>query len=59
MSRSVLPYQRLLTIDERLEHAAARPVIIPETIVFDRKGVRVPELPGLMSVPGHQLPARP
>ncbi|MCW2901654.1 MAG: integrase [Streptosporangiaceae bacterium] len=36
MSRSVLPHRRLLTLDERLEHAAARPVIIPETIVCDR-----------------------
>ncbi len=35
MSRSVLPHQRLLSIDERLEHAAARPVIVPETIVCD------------------------
>ena len=36
MSRSVLPHRRLLTLDERLEHAAARPVIIPEMIVCDR-----------------------
>ena len=35
MSRSALPWQRLLDIDARLEHAAARPVIIPETIVVD------------------------
>jgi putative transposase len=35
MSRSVLPHRRLLSIDERLEHAAARPVIVPETIVCD------------------------
>ncbi|WP_406117685.1 Mu transposase C-terminal domain-containing protein [Streptomyces sp. NBC_00989] len=28
--------QRLLTLDERLEGAAARPVVIPETIVVDR-----------------------
>ncbi|MEU6721973.1 Mu transposase C-terminal domain-containing protein [Nonomuraea sp. NPDC046802] len=35
MSRSVLPHRRLTAIDERLEHAAARPVIVPETIVFD------------------------
>jgi sulfur carrier protein ThiS len=35
MSRSVLPYQRLLSIDERLEHAAAKPVIVPEMIVCD------------------------
>jgi hypothetical protein len=35
MSRSVLPHRRLLTLDERLEHAAARPVIVPEMIVCD------------------------
>ncbi|MFE9934313.1 hypothetical protein [Streptomyces sp. NPDC005533] len=33
MSRSVLPHRRLLSIDERLEHPAARPVIVPEMIV--------------------------
>lgn len=35
MSRSVLPHRRLLSVDERLEHAAARPVIVPDTIVCD------------------------
>lgn len=35
MSRSVLPFHRLLDLDARLEHAAARPVIAPETIVCD------------------------
>ncbi len=35
MSRSVLPHRRLTEIDQRLEHAAARPVIVPETIVCD------------------------
>ena len=35
MSRSVLPHQRLLSIDERLAYAAARPVIVPETVVCD------------------------
>ncbi|MEU4176423.1 Mu transposase C-terminal domain-containing protein [Streptomyces sp. NPDC026589] len=35
MSRSVLPHQRLLALDKRLEHAAARPAIVPETIVCD------------------------
>ena len=35
MSRSVLPHQRLVAIDERLAHAAARPVIVPETMVCD------------------------
>ena len=35
LTRSVLPYRSLTAIDERLEHAAARPVIVPETIVCD------------------------
>ncbi|WP_229843454.1 transposase family protein [Streptomyces chryseus] len=35
MSRSAMPHRRLLALDERLEHAAARPVIVPDTIVCD------------------------
>lgn len=35
MAHSVLPYQRLLDIDSRLEQAAARPVIVPDTVVID------------------------
>jgi putative transposase len=35
MSRSVLPHRRPAAIDQRLQHAAARPVIVPETIVCD------------------------
>lgn len=30
-----LPYQRLLDIDARLAEAAARPVVFPETLVYD------------------------
>jgi transposase InsO family protein len=41
MSRSALPYERLLAIDERLENAAARPVIVPDTIVIDHGSVFV------------------
>jgi hypothetical protein len=41
LAASVLPYERLLSIDERLEHAAARPVIIPDTIVIDHGSVFV------------------
>jgi hypothetical protein len=41
MSASALPYRRLLDIDARLEHAAARPVIVPETIVVDHGKVFV------------------
>lgn len=35
MARSVLPHGRLLELGQRLLHAAARPVIVPETIVCD------------------------
>ena len=35
LTRSVLPHQSLSAIDERLAAAAARPVIVPETIVCD------------------------
>ncbi|MFE9328841.1 Mu transposase C-terminal domain-containing protein [Nocardia sp. NPDC052278] len=35
MSRSVLPHRSLTSVDQRLADAAARPVIAPETIVFD------------------------
>ena len=35
MAHSALPYERLLDIDSRLEQAAARPVIVPYTIVID------------------------
>src|SRR5437899_2287562 len=35
MSRSVLPHRRMLELDQRLQHAAARPAIVPETIVCD------------------------
>ncbi|MFJ9752799.1 integrase [Streptomyces chartreusis] len=35
MEHSALPYQRLLSVDERLRHAAAVPLIIPEAIVVD------------------------
>ncbi|MFJ3421914.1 integrase [Streptomyces sp. NPDC086082] len=34
-ARSELPYEDLLEVDARMEHAAARPVIMPETIVID------------------------
>jgi transposase InsO family protein len=37
----VLPHQRLATLDEHLAGAAARPVVLPETIVVDRGKVFV------------------
>lgn len=36
MAHSQLPHARLVTLDARLEQAAARPVIVPETIACDR-----------------------
>ena len=39
MAYSVLPFQAMRSIDERLEHAAARPVIVPETVVYDHAKV--------------------
>jgi|SRR5690606_16681244 len=45
-SRSVLPRRRLTEVDERLEHAAARPVIVPETIGGDRGRWLGPGRPG-------------
>jgi transposase InsO family protein len=41
MSASLIPHARLMSIDARLEHAAARPVIVPDTIVIDRGKVFV------------------
>ena len=41
MAHSALPYDRLLGIDERLRHAAAQPVIVPDTIVIDHGSVFV------------------
>jgi hypothetical protein len=35
MSASLLPHARLVDIDARIELAAARPVIVPDTIVID------------------------
>jgi putative transposase len=35
MSASRLPYARLLGVDARMEMAAAKPVIVPDTIVID------------------------
>jgi hypothetical protein len=43
MSASALPFRRMLSLDERLEHAAARPVIIPQMIVVDHGMVFVSE----------------
>ncbi|MFG2304538.1 Mu transposase C-terminal domain-containing protein [Actinacidiphila glaucinigra] len=41
MRASAIPYERLVSLDERLAGAAARPVIMPETIVVDQGRVFV------------------
>ncbi|MFE2285606.1 hypothetical protein ACFXDJ_15735 [Streptomyces sp. NPDC059443] len=41
LAQASVPYERLLDADARLEHAAARPVIVPETVVVDRGKVFV------------------
>jgi Mu transposase, C-terminal len=43
MARSVLPHQRLVTVDQRLAAAAAKPVIVPSTIVIDHGKVFISE----------------
>ncbi len=43
MSASRLPYKRLVQIDRRLELAAAKPVIVPETVVVDHGKVFLSE----------------
>ncbi|MDG4780379.1 Mu transposase C-terminal domain-containing protein [Micromonospora sp. WMMD961] len=44
MSASRLPHARLVGVDARLELAAAKPVIVPETIVIDHGRVFVSEV---------------
>lgn len=41
MRSSVIPYERLVGIDTRIERAAARPVIWPSTVVVDQGAVFV------------------
>ena len=41
LAHASVPYNRLLALDARLEQAAARPVVVPETIVIDRGRVFV------------------
>ncbi|WP_242606306.1 Mu transposase C-terminal domain-containing protein [Protofrankia symbiont of Coriaria ruscifolia] len=43
MSASLIPHARLMGLDARLEHATAKPVIVPETIVIDHGRVFVSE----------------
>jgi transposase InsO family protein len=41
MSSSLIPHARLMSVDARLQHAAAKPVIVPDTIVIDHGKVFV------------------
>jgi transposase InsO family protein len=41
MSATLIPHRRLLDVDARLEQAAAKPVIVPETIGIDHGKVFV------------------
>ncbi|MEU0169042.1 hypothetical protein ABZ214_26925 [Streptomyces iakyrus] len=41
MRASVIAYERLVSLDERLAQAAARPVVMPETVVVDQGRVFV------------------
>ncbi|MFI9228496.1 Mu transposase C-terminal domain-containing protein [Streptomyces rimosus] len=41
MAATLIPHARLLDVDARLEHAAAKPVIVPETIGIDHGKVFV------------------
>ncbi|WP_155057589.1 DDE-type integrase/transposase/recombinase [Streptomyces blattellae] len=41
LAHAAVPYDRLLALDARLESAAARPVVVPETIVIDRGAIFV------------------
>ncbi|MEU8976046.1 Mu transposase C-terminal domain-containing protein [Streptomyces monashensis] len=43
LSRAPAPYELLLDADARLQGAAARPVVVPETVVVDRGRVFVSE----------------
>ncbi|MFE6162141.1 Mu transposase C-terminal domain-containing protein [Streptomyces sp. NPDC056486] len=43
MAHANVPFERLLSVDERLAEAAARPVIVPETVVIDQGRVFISE----------------
>jgi Mu transposase, C-terminal len=60
-AHSVIPHERLLSIDERFANAAARPVIIPDTITCDRGRVYLSEtfLRACSSLGISVQPARP
>ncbi len=61
MSASRIPHRRLVSIDQRMELAAAKPVIIPDTVVIDHGKVflsevflRAADTLGLSVQPAHE-----
>jgi transposase InsO family protein len=44
LASSRIPHERLVSIDARMREAAARPVIVPDTVVIDRGRVFVSEV---------------
>jgi hypothetical protein len=62
LSASRIPFRRLASIDQRAELAAARPVIVPDTVVIDHGKVflsqvflRAGDTLGISVQPAHQL----
>ena len=62
MSASRLPYQRLVSLDARMAMAAAKPVIVPDTVVIDHGKVfmsdvfaRAADTLGISVQPAHVL----
>jgi hypothetical protein len=61
MSASRIPHKRLVSIDQRMELAAAKPVIVPDTVVIDHGKVflsevflRAADVLGISVQPAHQ-----
>jgi hypothetical protein len=61
MSASRIPHRRLVSIDQRMELAAAKPVIVPDTVVIDHGKVflsevflRAADTLGISVQPAHQ-----
>ncbi|WP_433664730.1 Mu transposase C-terminal domain-containing protein [Nocardia sp. CA-128927] len=64
MSASRIPHQRMVSLDARLALAAAKPVIVPDTVVIDHGKVflsevflRAADTLGISVQPAHQLTA--
>ena len=62
MSASRIPHQRMVSLDARMALAAAKPVIIPDTVVIDHGKVflsevflRAADTLGISVQPAHEL----